>query len=136
MIIEEIKLALLVELGELANEVRCFKFWSNKEPSDKQTILEEYADGIHFITSICIRLNIDSKFEIKELKRSNDKKNITIFFNRLFDKSNKLNKKRSVIKWYKSYLELGFLLGFSLEDIKQGYLDKNKVNYKRQSDNY
>jgi dimeric dUTPase (all-alpha-NTP-PPase superfamily) len=26
MIIEEIKLALLVELGELANEVRCFKF--------------------------------------------------------------------------------------------------------------
>jgi dimeric dUTPase (all-alpha-NTP-PPase superfamily) len=26
IIVDEIKLALLVELGELANEVRCFKF--------------------------------------------------------------------------------------------------------------
>ena len=25
-------LALLVELGELANETRCFKFWSKKGP--------------------------------------------------------------------------------------------------------
>ncbi len=24
-------LALLVEIGELANETRCFKFWSNKK---------------------------------------------------------------------------------------------------------
>lgn len=28
-------LALLVELGELANETRCFKFWSTKGPSEK-----------------------------------------------------------------------------------------------------
>lgn len=27
---EEKMLALLVELGELANETRCFKFWSEK----------------------------------------------------------------------------------------------------------
>ena len=41
-IFEELKLALAVEMGELANEVRCFKFWSFKLPSEKSVILEEY----------------------------------------------------------------------------------------------
>ena len=45
-------LALLVEIGELANETRCFKFWSNKGPSDKNVILEEAADVLHFLLSI------------------------------------------------------------------------------------
>src|SRR5699024_5676501 len=35
-------LALLVELGELANETRCFKFWSKKPGSDRTVILEEF----------------------------------------------------------------------------------------------
>ena len=47
-------LALLVELGELANETRCFKFWSIKPSSEKSVILEEYVDGIHFILSLGI----------------------------------------------------------------------------------
>src|SRR3954469_23285631 len=47
-------LALLVEIGELANETRCFKFWSVKPPSDKQVILEEFVDGVHFILSLGI----------------------------------------------------------------------------------
>ena len=29
-------LALQVEIGELANETRCFKHWSNKGPSEKK----------------------------------------------------------------------------------------------------
>src|SRR4051794_21413839 len=45
-------LAFLVELGELANETRCFKYWSTKKPSEKETILAEYVDGIHFLLSI------------------------------------------------------------------------------------
>src|SRR5579875_4105332 len=47
-------LALLVELGELANETRCFKFWSIKPASPKEVILEEFVDGIHFILSLGI----------------------------------------------------------------------------------
>src|SRR5690625_3503887 len=45
-------LALLVELGEIANETRCFKFWSTKEPNSIDIILEEYVDNIHFLLSI------------------------------------------------------------------------------------
>ena len=51
-------LALLVEVGELANETRCFKFWSSKAPSEKAVILEEYVDGIHFLLSLGIDLQV------------------------------------------------------------------------------
>src|SRR5690625_2367570 len=44
--------ALLVEIGEMANETRCFKYWSNKEPSKKKVILEEYVDCMHFLLGI------------------------------------------------------------------------------------
>ena len=40
-------LALTVELGELANETRCFKYWSLKPASPKEIVMDEYADGIH-----------------------------------------------------------------------------------------
>src|SRR5699024_5876901 len=53
-------LALLVELGELANETRCFKFWSTKAPSHNDVILEEYVDGVHFILSLV--LDLDFRF--------------------------------------------------------------------------
>ena len=70
-------LALLVELGELANEWRGFKFWStNQQPrieewqpftnpmrgeggTMKNPLLEEYVDCLHFILSIAIEIGLD-----------------------------------------------------------------------------
>src|SRR5699024_10145097 len=51
-------LALFVELGELANETRCFKFWSMKECNAKSVILEEYVDNIHFLLSFGLEKNL------------------------------------------------------------------------------
>ena len=51
-------LALLVELGELANETRCFKFWSFKPASEKKVILEEFVDGIHFLLSLGLEMGV------------------------------------------------------------------------------
>src|SRR3954454_6608730 len=59
-------LALFVELGELANETRCFKFWSVKPASARSVILEEFVDGIHFILSLGIECGFDQKrFDLK-----------------------------------------------------------------------
>ena len=41
-------LALYVELGELANETRCFKYWSLKPPSSKAAMLEEICRCLTF----------------------------------------------------------------------------------------
>ena len=56
-LIQRKTLALQVEIGELANETRCFKYWSDKAPSPKDVILEEYVDCLHFILSIGLEKN-------------------------------------------------------------------------------
>lgn len=43
--------ALMVETSEMANEVRAFKYWSNKKPNVKEA-KEEYIDCLHFMLSI------------------------------------------------------------------------------------
>ena len=45
-------LALLVEIGELANTTRCFKHWSTKGMMEREVVLEELADVLHFYLSI------------------------------------------------------------------------------------
>ena len=45
------KLELLVEIGEFANETKCFKYWSNKTPN-RDLVLEEFADCI--IMTLCL----------------------------------------------------------------------------------
>lgn len=41
-------LEFLTELGEFANETKCFKYWSIKKPK-KDEMLEEFADCITMI---------------------------------------------------------------------------------------
>lgn len=45
-------LALHVEVSELANATRCFKYWSEKGPESKERLLDEYADCLHFLLSV------------------------------------------------------------------------------------
>lgn len=91
------KISLLVELGELANELRFFKFWSWNQTPDKEecggcsgsgmnyifddcqecegnghtskdTVLEEYIDCVHFILSICLKHHkYTDKYQLKSM---------------------------------------------------------------------
>src|SRR5699024_7052688 len=45
-------LALLVELGDIANATRSVNIWCTKAANDRSLILEEYVDGIHVLLSI------------------------------------------------------------------------------------
>lgn len=67
-LVPETTLALIVEIGEMANEYRGFKFWSNDQnPRTKKIhsdrdgyvetnpLLEEYVDAMHFFISLAIR---------------------------------------------------------------------------------
>ncbi|MDR0739528.1 MAG: dUTP diphosphatase [Mycoplasmataceae bacterium] len=133
---EELKLALFVELGELANEVRCFKFWSLKQPSDRKVILEEYVDGLHFISSLSIAFNVDMDFFIPDNISILNKKSLTIVFNKLFSSMETLNDANGVKEWFKNYLILGYQLNFTFNDIHKAYFEKNQINFQRQQENY
>lgn len=129
-------LALLVELGELANETRSFKFWSTKAPSSKEIILEEYVDGVHFILSLGLIKDYQKDYYeiIEETELDVTKQFLNVYENmmRFSKKSTEAHYK----KLFSSYLHLGKLLGFSEEEIFHAYVSKNEVNYLRQKQGY
>ncbi|MBP1968851.1 dimeric dUTPase (all-alpha-NTP-PPase superfamily) [Virgibacillus natechei] len=134
-VFQEKYLALLVELGELANETRTFKFWSNKPRNEKSVILEEYVDGVHFILSLGIDkgFRYDSR-QLKEITHSETEQ-----FNRVFEACVTFKQKptqATYINLFEAYLQLGALLGFTEADIQSAYLKKNEVNYDRQNQGY
>lgn len=128
-------LALQVELGELANETRCFKFWSLKPPSDKEVILEEYVDGVHFILSIGLSFGYHHVIPVD----GGEQEELTGEFLNVFDCisafRNRPNEER-YRELFQSYLKLGERLGFSAQEIEAAYGKKNETNHKRQQQGY
>ena len=148
-------LALQVELGELANEWRVFKFWSeNREPRTKarrksrdflgkpiainrNPLLEEYVDCLHFILSIGNELGFQN--QVRRSKIINLEKDILEQFSMTFGEVVMLEESR-FLKLYEIlmniFLGLGDLLGFTLKQIETAYYSKNKINHARQENGY
>jgi dimeric dUTPase (all-alpha-NTP-PPase superfamily) len=142
-------LALLVELGECANEWRGFKFWSvNQLPhtsavrvpcmmeEDKEyynPLLEEYVDCLHFILELGIEVRaVDPWKPIYE-------EDVTEQFRTLYyhiSLINEYNGHDSYEYAVSYFLGLGEMLGFTWEQIEQAYMEKNKINHKRQEVGY
>lgn len=128
-------LALLVELGELANETRCFKYWSRKGPSEKAIVLEEYVDGIHFL--LCLGLDLQTTPETVCAKGT--QKDLSTLFMDVYGAICELRSHPSASLYHEVfslYVWLGECLGFTNEDICNSYFMKNKENHHRQDVNY
>lgn len=131
-------LALQVEVGELANETRCFKFWSLKKPSEASVILEEYVDCLHFILSIGIETNLQD-INLNENLNFKDSADLTNMFLNLNEKINTFAKNKSeknYIGLFEYFILLGNALGFTNKDVEKAYLSKNEINHKRQDEGY
>ena len=134
-VFDEKGLALLVELGELANETRCFKFWSTKGPSERSVILEEFVDSIHFMLS----LGYMRDFRLNEWPVVMEEADLTKCF---------ITATQTVLTFlqhqteenYKDiwtqYSLIAYNLGFTVEDIIEAYKLKNEKNYERQRNGY
>ncbi|HLS66075.1 MAG TPA: dUTP diphosphatase [Pseudogracilibacillus sp.] len=132
---EERFLALLVELGELANETRCFKFWSTKASSERSIVLEEYVDNIHFLLSI----GLHKGYEFEHIEVEQSTAPLTESFNAVFNHAVQFYTDRSQQNYkvmFRAYLQLAYLLGFTEDDIFKAYHEKNEVNYERQEQGY
>lgn len=132
---DERLLALLVELGELANETRSFKFWSTKGPSPQDVILEEYVDGIHFLLSLGLALG----YERESFPAGSSYLDATDAFLDVFRKVTNFGLSKTEAMYetlMAAYLELGYTLGFNEELIMMAYVSKNKQNHERQDQGY
>lgn len=134
-------LALLVELGELANTTRCFKHWSTKGMMDKEIILDELADVWHFY------LSIGNQFDTRETFASLEYDDYFIKSRSIVDVLlninywvNALTIKSMTAEAYSNsgsaILMLGHKLGFTDKEVEQAYLKKHEKNYRRQEEGY
>jgi len=136
-LVREKMLAFFVELGELANETRCFKFWSLKPASSQALILEEYVDGVHFLLSLGLDLGFTdvSAISLESVEdRSTTEQFLTVF--RMMTTFHETQKQDDYLTLFTEFLSLGKLLGFDEEHIQQGYFKKNEINHKRQQEKY
>ena len=78
-------LEFLVELGEFANETKCFKYWSVKKPNHDE-VLEEFADCITMILYFFNTLNL----ELDNFEEHQKSSNVLEIFNYLYQQGTKL----------------------------------------------
>ena len=128
-------MALIVEIGELANATRCFKYWSNKGSESKEIVLDEYADGLHFFLSLGI--DIKTSKNVYHITKHQD--DLTKQFHLIYHNIDNFYKKqddKSFIKAFQSFFNLLPLLGYRWISLKNAYYKKLQVNYDRQNNNY
>ena len=121
-IVKKNKLELLVEIGELANETRFFKYWSNK-PMDINLVKGEYADCIIMTLYFFNILNISLDEDFPNI----DKYDKVDIFGRLYKLASDFyyNSDKNIIKEiFVTLINLGYLIGFNNDDIINACLTK------------
>jgi dimeric dUTPase (all-alpha-NTP-PPase superfamily) len=145
-------LALLVELGECAQEWRGFKFWSvNQIPhtsairvptmmdEDKEfynPLLEEYVDGLHFVLELGLELNFNTDLFLYSTEQYDDVNAQFIWIHNTVTEVYMYGTEEKYELLLGEYLGLGEMLGFTWEQIEQAYFEKNKINHQRQEVGY
>lgn len=127
---ERRKMAALVELGETANEVRFFKFWSTKGPSDRSVILEELVDVLHFVLSLINAVGEDIGRVDPWMVGKVDECFMALY--RIIPQFGKGQSYNMACL----FEGLCVALGFDPSEIEDAYMEKNRVNYKRQEEGY
>lgn len=134
-IIKKNILELLVEIGELANETRCFKHWSTKGPSEKEIILDEYIDCLFMIlyfsniTGVTLEEDFPKVVELDMVETF-----IQLYQNTCLLKEGLTKDK--IKRLLVDIMYLGKLLGLSIENLEMGTQHKSKIIQRRFQENY
>lgn len=128
-------LALLVEIGEFANTTRTFKFWSLKGREKDEIMLDEFADGLHFLLS----LGIDKGYVVDSIEVNDNEltptDNLLQTYEYVSIYKNELSL-NNYLKMFMSYLINLIKFGFTWEDAEKAYYLKMKENHHRQETKY
>lgn len=128
-------LALLVELGELANETRSFKYWSLNKEVNHEEMFEEFSDVLHFALSLGIDINYNQ--DSIDYESSNEK--LSDLFRSMYQEVLKFQSDDTLIQ-YESMMhclcQLAEKIGLSNEKMRAMYFFKNEINHARQDNQY
>lgn len=132
---EDRLLALLVELGELANETRSFKYWSLNKKVNVDDMFEEFSDVLHFALSLGIDIDYDKAFIEYE---SLDMKTADMFRKMYQDvlKFQMDDREENYTAMMVTMCQLADNIGLSSDKMREMYFYKNKKNHERQDNEY
>ena len=128
-------LALLVELGEFANETRCFKYWSYKPSSAKEIILDEYADGLHFLLSLGVMMGVSQYTHHFHVREKDLTEAILIVYKDVVELKENFDPEHYA-KAFADYLNIIPLFDYSSEEVINAYKAKCAKNHVRQETHY
>lgn len=129
--IEEVRIALFDELGEVCHEMKeewCY--WKkSQKPVDRDKLKEELADVWHFaLTLHRLRYKFEFNYLMYGVQRN------------WFEYSNWYRLIESIVEDYIIELYRVIILteklGFTFDEMYQAYIEKNKVNYERMKEGY
>ena len=111
---------------------------------DKNPLLEEYVDCLHFILSIGNRLGWNDTDTIDGVvvqhliseKGFDTAKTFSCLLSIAYGFHFSNVEKRTYISLFTTFFELGSKLGFKWEQIEAAYMDKNAINHQRQQEGY
>lgn len=133
---EDRVLALLVELGEFANETRSFKYWSLNKEINEEEMFEEFSDVLHF--SLSLGLDIQFNQVAIKYKESHLSKTADVFREMYQDII--LFQREETLANYETMMitmcQLADSVGLSSEKMREMYFYKNKINHARQDNKY
>ena len=137
---ENLKMAILDEVGELTHELKGEWCWWKKTqaPVDRKKVLEELVDIWHFVLSWQNHFKdgeegmINARAVVRNSKR---------ILNLIKTKEYRLSEELSdLVAWPLCKLErliaITEYLGFTIEDVYKAYCGKNKINYQRLEEGY
>lgn len=129
-------LALQVEIGELANEWRCFKHWSSDRTPRRERMLEEYVDCLHFFLSLARQLDVPVE-KLEHTDSSVIERGTIAVFSGLMSSVGMIRVyEPAFYHSWNDFIALGGCLGFTWDEIVAAYMDKNRVNHERQKNGY
>jgi dimeric dUTPase (all-alpha-NTP-PPase superfamily) len=135
--LENIRVALLVELGELCNEDKTFKYWKKHREVNRERLLDEFADCLHFALSLenyyhensVFQCDIDEAIKVRKNSHPTNEEIVEEMISTFRFVMVENNILRGVISF-------GIALGITDEEMEQAYYKKHKENYKRQQEGY
>ena len=130
--LDMVQTAYRVELGELLQEWKQFKFWKlNKGEIDRKKMLEEWADCMHFALSLELFIveKLEVNFTNKDYTKSLNLKIRYLDKNYIYGTLDSCYEINSTI--LNDTIALGLKLGYTLEELEKAYWKKNKINWER-----
>lgn len=137
---ENLRMAILDEVGELTHELKANWCWWKKTqaPIDKEKVLGELVDVWHFVLSYQNHFNFGEEARLSYL---NEEELSNGMLKRLRTKKSNLSKVLTRLVIFESsiipvLIAITEYLGFTVEQVYEAYCGKNKINYQRLKEGY